>query len=72
MKKLTARQYDTLCLLARVGSDSRTYAACKRVIVDGLTQAAAVRETGIAKGTMSLGIKKIQTAYTLAKEVTSA
>lgn len=55
--KLSGEQYDALVLLMRGDSQSKRNRAARSVLVDGITQAEAVVETGASRSTVSDGVK---------------
>jgi hypothetical protein len=55
--RLSEEQYDALVLLMRGDSLSKRNRAARRVLVDGITQAEAVVETGATRSTVSDGVK---------------
>lgn len=55
--KLSSKQYDALVLLMRGDAQSKRNRAARRVLVDGITQAEAVLETGATRSTVSDGVK---------------
>ena len=50
---MTGEQYDALVRLMRGSPESAANKAARLVLVDGLTQAEAVRETGATRSTVS-------------------
>jgi len=66
---VTAEQYDALVKLMRGSPESPGNLAARRVLVDGLPQADAMRETGASRSTVHLTVKRYQEAYDLIKRV---
>ena len=54
---MTPREFDRLATAAGLHADS--VAACRRVLVDGLSINAAAREAGISPSTVSRMVRKI-------------
>lgn len=54
---MTRREFDALATAA--GLNAGSVAACKRVLVDGLSINAAAREAGISPSTVSRMVRKI-------------
>ncbi len=63
--KITAVQFDALVKLMRGIPESPANRAARRVLVDGLTQAQAVRETGATRSTVSDAVGRYEAADTL-------
>lgn len=55
---MTSEQYDTLVKLMRGDPESPANRAARRVLVDGLSQAEAGRETGASRSTVHLTVKR--------------
>ena len=60
---MTGVQYDTLLKLMRVSTESAANRAARRVLVDGISQADAVRETGATRSTVSDAVSRYGDAY---------
>lgn len=66
---ITGEQYDALVKLMRGKSDSPACRAARRVLVDGVSQAEAVREAGISRGTVSKAVRSYAEANQLMRAV---
>lgn len=55
-------EYDVLVKLMRGSPDSPANRAARRVLVDGITQADAVRETGATRSTVSDAVTRYEEA----------
>lgn len=66
---MTDEQYDALVKLMRGNSESAGNKAARRVLVDGLTQAAAMRETGAARAAVSNAVRRYLEADQLMRSV---
>lgn len=69
---MTGEQYDALVKLMRGIADSPANRAARRVLVDGITQAEAMRETGASRSTVHLTVKRYAEAYELMRKVFAA
>lgn len=65
---MTGEQYDALVKLMRGKPESPACRAARRVLVDGVCQAVAVREAAITRGTVSKAVR----AYTEADQLMRA
>ncbi|WP_326430446.1 hypothetical protein VQ574_21095 (plasmid) [Stutzerimonas frequens] len=63
--KMTGEQYGALVKLMRGAADSPANRAARRVLVDGILQAEAMRETGASRSTVHLTVKRYASAYEL-------
>ena len=54
---MTGEQFDALVKLMRGKPDSPASRAARRVLVDGISQAEAVQEAGITRGTVSKSVR---------------
>lgn len=66
---MTGEQYDALVKLMRGTAGSAGNVAARRVLVDGIAQAEAMRETGASRSTVHLTVKRYAEAYELMREV---
>ena len=66
---MTGEQYDALVKLMRGAADSSGNRAARRVLVDGASQAEAMRETGASRSTVHLTVKRYAEAYELMRKV---
>tara|TARA_R110002124_G_scaffold128157_4_gene288550 strand:+ start:4339 stop:4590 length:252 start_codon:yes stop_codon:yes gene_type:complete len=66
---MTGEQYDALVRLMRGSPESAANKAARLVLVDGLTQAEAVRETGATRSTVSDAVGRYQDADSLVRLV---
>ncbi|MBC7198242.1 hypothetical protein GXB82_21970 [Pseudomonas stutzeri] len=66
---MTGEQYDALVKLMRGDAKSAGNRAARRVLVDGVSQAEAMRETGASRSTVHLSVKRYAEAYELVREV---
>lgn len=62
---MTGKQYDVLVKLMRGDASSAGNRAARRVLVDGKSQAEAMRETGASRSTVHLTVKRYAEAYEL-------
>lgn len=65
---MTGEQYDALVKLMRGDAESAGNRAARRVLVDGVSQAEAMRETGASRSTVHLSVKRYAEAYELARK----
>jgi hypothetical protein len=65
-------QYDALVRLMRGKPESPACKAARRVLVDGISQADAVREAGITRGTVSKAVRSYTEADQLMRAVYGA
>lgn len=66
---MTGKQYDALVKLMRGKPESPACRAARRVLVDGISQAEAVRETGVTRGTVSKAVRSYADADQLMRSV---
>lgn len=66
---ITGEQYDALVKLMRGTSESAGNKAARRVLVDGVSQAEAVRETGAARAAVSNAVRRYMEADHLMRGV---
>lgn len=66
---MTGEQYDALVRLMRGSPESAANKAARRVLVDGIGQAEAVRETGATRSTVSDAVGRYQDADRLIRVV---
>lgn len=66
---MTGEQYDALVKLMRGDAESAGNRAARRVLVEGASQAEAVRETGASRSTVSLTVKRFAEACELMRKV---
>ncbi len=66
---MTGEQYDALVKLMRGAAESPGNRAARRVLVDGASQAEAMRETGASRSTVHLTVKRYTEAYELMRKV---
>ena len=59
---MTAEQFDVLTLLLRGTPDSPANQAARSVLVDGVTQADAMRATGATRSTVGVAVKRYRSA----------
>lgn len=64
---ITSGQYDVLIKLMRGDTKSPASRAARLVLVDGISQADAMRETGASRTTVHLTVKRYSEAYELIK-----
>lgn len=64
---ITSGQYDVLIKLMRGDTKSPASRAARLVLVDGISQADAMRETGASRTTVHLTVKRYTEAYELIK-----
>lgn len=69
---MTGEQYDALVKLMRGKPESPACRAARRVLVDGVSQAVAVREAGITRGTVSKAVRTYTEADQLMRAVYAA
>lgn len=62
---MTNAQYDVLVKLMRGNTESPANRAARLVLVDGVYQADAMRETGASRTTVHLTVKRYTEAYEL-------
>jgi len=65
---ITGDQYETLVRLMRGSPDSSANQAARRVLVDGITQAEAVRETDLKRATVNHAVKRYADADELVRK----
>lgn len=68
---MKAEQYDLLVKLMRGSPDAAANRAARRVLVDGITQADAMRETGASRAGVSHAVGRYTDAYDRIQEVFS-
>lgn len=66
---MTGEQYDALVKLMRGKPDSPACRAARRVLVDGISQAEAVREACVTRGTVSKAVCSYADADRLMRSV---
>jgi hypothetical protein len=66
---MTGEQYDALVKLMRGDAESAGNRAARRVLVDGITQADAMRETGAARNAISNAVRRYMDAGELMRNV---
>ena len=66
---MTGDQYDALVKLMRGTPESPANRAARRVLVDGITQADAMRETGVTRATVIHAVKRYADADVLIRDV---
>ena len=66
---MTGEQYNALVKLMRGDAKSAGNRAARRVLVDGVSQAEAMRETGASRSTVHLTVKRYTEAYELMRKV---
>lgn len=66
---ISGEQYDALVKLMRGAAESAANRAARRVLVDGTSQADAMRETGASRSTVHLTVKRYAEAYELMRKV---
>lgn len=69
---MTGEQYDALVKLMRGKPESPANRAARRVLVDGISQAEAVQETGVTRGTVSKAVRSYTDADQLMRTVYGA
>jgi len=69
---MKGEQYDALVKLMRGSAESAANRAARRVLVDGVSQAEAMRETGASRSTVHLTVKRYAEAYELMRNVFSS
>lgn len=62
---ITGEQFDAIAKLKRATPDSGANRAARRVLVDGISQADAMRENGIKRATVSNAVRSYQEADAL-------
>lgn len=62
---ITPEQYDVMVKLMRGDPASASNRAARRVLVDGLSQAEAMRETGVTRATVNGAVRRYTLAYKL-------
>lgn len=60
---ITGEQYDTMVKLMRGSPQSAGNRAARRVLVDGVTQAEAMRETGATRSTVGDAVARYREAH---------
>lgn len=65
---MTADQFSALAALCRMRTSSRTYAACKAALVDGVPVATAARTFGLARQTVAAQVKRVDKALRLSRQ----
>ncbi|WP_427047298.1 TrfB-related DNA-binding protein [Halomonas casei] len=66
---MTVEQFDALVKLMRGDSESASNRAARRVLVDGVTQAEAFRETGATRSGVSNAVRRYSEADQLMRGV---
>lgn len=66
---MTGDQYDALVKLMRGTAESPANRAAKRVLVDGITQADAMREVNVTRATVNQAVKRYADADMLMRSV---
>ncbi|WP_443694943.1 TrfB-related DNA-binding protein [Pseudomonas sp.] len=66
---MTSEQYDALVKLMGGSPESRANRAARRVLLDGITQANAMRETGVTRATVNHAVKRYADANKLMRSV---
>jgi transposase len=66
---MTGEQYDALVKLKRGDPKSAANRAARRVLIDGISQADAMRETGASRSTVHLTVKRYEEADELMRSV---
>jgi hypothetical protein len=66
---MKGEQYDALVKLMRGDVESAGNRAARRVLVDGVVQADAVRETGASRSTVSITVRRYAEADELMRRV---
>ena len=66
---MKGEQYDALVKLMRGDVDSAGNRAARRVLVDAVSQADAVRETGASRSTVSITVRRYSDADELMRRV---
>lgn len=66
---MTSEQFVVLVKLMRGQLDSAANKSARRVLVDGISQADAMRETGASRSTVSLTVQRYLEAYNLIRAV---
>lgn len=66
---MTGDQYDALVKLMRGDTASTGNRAARRVLVDGISQADAMRETGATRGAISNAVRRYSEADELVRGV---
>jgi len=70
--RMSNDQYSALVKLMRGKSESPACVSARRVLVDGISQAEAMRETGASRSTVHLTVKRYSEAYELMRKVFSS
>ena len=71
MKKMNDAQFEGLVKLMRGKLSSPANLAARRVLVDDISQADAMRETNVARGTVCNAVKRYNDAHKLMTELYS-
>lgn len=66
---MKSSQFDVLVKLMRGTPESAANRAARRVLVDGITQAEAMRETGATRSTVGDAVARYREAYQQISEV---
>lgn len=66
---MTGDQYDALVKLMRGDAESTGNRAARRVLVDGISQADAMRETGATRAAISNAVRRYMDAGQLMRDV---
>jgi hypothetical protein len=66
---MTSEQYDTLVKLMRGDTESAGNRAARRVLVDGISQAEAMRETSASRAGVSNAVRRYKEADQLIRSV---
>lgn len=66
---MTGDQYDALVKLMRGDAESAGNRAARRVLVDGISQADAMRETGATRAAISNAVRRYMDAGQLMRDV---
>lgn len=66
---MQSSQFDVLVKLMRGTPESAANRAARRVLVDGITQAEAMRETGATRSTVGDAVARYREAYQQISEV---
>lgn len=69
---MTGEQFDAIAKLKRATPDSGANRAARRVLVDGISQADAMREVGIGRATVSNAVRRYQADDALMRAAYSA
>jgi hypothetical protein len=65
---MTLIQFETIAILIRGTRDCPANRAARRVLVDGLSQADAMRECDIKRGTVNKAVRRFEKAYVSIRE----